>query len=291
MKSPLIGVALFSMIAVVGVIALVLQEHGATLLAPQGHIAQEELSLITNVFYLMLITAVAVFSLAGFVAWWYRASNTRARYEPEWEHGPLGELVWWAIPIEIVLVVGALIWSSTHALDPSRALEKGGDPLKVQVIALPSQWLFVYPGEGVAIANHLAIPVGQQIEFAITADAPMNSFWIPALGGQIYAMTGMATMLHLIADTPGTYRGSSANYSGQGFAEMAFPVYALTQEEYALFIERVKSTSGTLSQSEYAILRAQPGGREVSYAAVAPNLFYNLLMRYSGPKERVMQSH
>ena len=215
-------ISLLACASVLLVIVFLMHGETAALLAPKGFVADEELVLMKNVVLLMLIVAVPVLSLLFFFAWWYRAENTRAVYMPQWEHGPMSELVWWAIPIEIVLVLGAITWTSTHALDPYKALTVGGNPLTIQVVALEWKWLFIYPEQNIATVNVVYIPVNRPIEFQITADAPMNSFWIPELGGQIYAMTGMSTELNLIANQTGTFTGRSANYSGEGFARMSF---------------------------------------------------------------------
>jgi cytochrome o ubiquinol oxidase subunit 2 len=188
-------------------------------LSPAGSVAHDERTLMIQASLLMLIVIAPVLGCGFFFAWHYRAGG-KGKYMPHWEHSKLDELIWWAIPFEIVLVLAALTWSSTHALDPKKPLAMSGEPLVVQVVALDWKWLFIYPSEGVATLNYLYMPVGRPVDFEITADAPMNSFWIPQLGGQIYAMTGMTNSLTLEADKTGTTKARSANYSGEGFAHM-----------------------------------------------------------------------
>lgn len=254
------------------------------LLEPSGPVALAERTLMLHALELMLIVVVPVFVLAFMIAWHYREANTHAKYRPNREHSKLEELVWWAIPVEIVLVLAALTWSSTHALDPHKALAMSGAPLTVEVVALPWKWLFIYPEQGVASVNQLEIPVNRPIEFDITADAPMNSFWIPALGGQIYAMTGMITTLHLAASTPGEYAGGSANYSGDGFAQMKFETTAMTEVDFDAWVAATKKSPQTLDFATYKEL-AKPSDEEptTSYGSVGTNLFQNIVMQFMSP--------
>jgi cytochrome o ubiquinol oxidase subunit 2 len=251
-----------------------------TVLDPKGAIGVAERALMIHAVEFMLIVAVPVYFLLFFFAYRYRASNKKAEYTPEWEHGRLEELVWWVIPLEIILVLGALTWGSTHRLDPTRALE-GGPALQVQVVALDWKWLFIYPEQEVATVNYVMMPVDRPVEFSITADAPMNSFWIPQLGGQIYAMTGMATELNLVANEPGTYAGVSANYSGDGFSSMKFAARAVPEAEFDDWVARTRAASSTLSFSAYKEL-AKPGASapEASFAAVEPDLFNAVMMQF-----------
>jgi cytochrome o ubiquinol oxidase subunit II len=257
-------------------------------LDPAGLIAERELAVMTDAFWLMLITLVAVWGLALFFAYWYRESNTRAVYLPNWEHGALSELVWWAIPFEIVLILGALLVSSTHELDPSKALAHQEPPLAIQAVALPHDWLFIYPEYEVATVGVLYVPTDRPLNFSITADAPMNSLWIPALGGQIYAMTGMATKLHLLAEREGEYRGGSANYSGVSFANMAFMTHALSPEAFAHWASDATKASEALSLGAYAILKSTPTNEPRTFNNVAPGLFASIIARYLAPTETPM---
>lgn len=252
-------------------------------LFPHGLIGAQESALIVQATLLMLIVIVPVLGLLFFFAWRYRASNTTARYEPNWEHSALDELVWWAVPIEIVLVLAAVTWVSTHKLDPRKPLISEQPTLQVEVVALPWKWLFIYPSLGIAMVNELMLPAGVPIKFDITADAPMNSFFIPALGGQIYAMTGMDNPLYLRADEPGVYQGMSANYSGEGFAAMRFEARAVTQESFDAWVASAHQASTTLTKSAYAAL-AQPGTTTPTvYGAVDAGLFDAILNKYAQP--------
>lgn len=233
-------------VAAIGALGVYLTHNGTlVLLAGKGAIAKQESILMLQASLLMLIVMVAVFTLLFYFAWKYRATNTKATYMPNWEHARMDELIWWAIPFEIVLVLGALTYSSTHALDPKQPLVSAAATEEVQVIALEDRWLFIYPEYGV-MSDDLYIPAQTPISFSITADAPMNSFWIPELGGQIYAMTGMVTKLHLTADEVGVYRGRSANYSGEHFTNMTFEVHALPSREFEAWITHASSAPARL---------------------------------------------
>lgn len=273
-----LALAAAGIIACAGIYAV---GHPPAILAGHGDVAAKERALFIEASLLMLIVAVPVWGLLFFFAWRYRAGN-KAAYTPEWEHSKLDELIWWAIPLEIILVLAALTWTSTHALDPRKPLDSAVPPLRVEVVALPWKWLFIYPDQGIATLNYLEIPVGVPVSFQITADAPMNSFWIPELGSQIYAMTGMATEVQLRASKEGDYAGLSANYSGEGFAGMRFIARARSQEAFDAWVTQAKAATSTLSRQEYAAL-AKPGdaGPERSFSSVEPGLFRAILDAYA----------
>jgi len=226
-------------------------------LAPAGPVAAQEGALIVQALFLMLIVVIPVLGLMFFFAWRYRAGNRKAVYSPEWENGRLDELVWWAVPFEIVLVLAALTWFSSHALDPHRPLAGNTPPIEIQAIALPDSWVFIYPEHHFAVKNFVEIPVDTPIKFSITADAPMNSFFVPQLGGQMYAMPGMVTPLNLEADTPGDYRGFSANYSGPQFAHMRFTVRAVAKEVYFEWLASAPTTYQPTADGDFDAIVAK----------------------------------
>lgn len=259
--------------------------QGIALLDPKGWVGLSERALMIHAMEFMLIVAVPVYILIFLFAWRYRASNTKAVYKPNWEHAKMDELIWWAIPFEIILVLGALTWTSTHQLDPRRPLE-GPAPLVIQVVALDWKWLFIYPEQHIATVNYIRMPVDQPVRFEITADAPMNSFWIPQLGGQIYAMTGMVTELNLVANEAGSYAGVSANYSGEGFSRMKFVAEATSQEEFDAWVKTVTTSQRYLDRTSYTIL-AKPGvvDRPLSFGAVDKNLYNSIVATFMDTTE------
>jgi cytochrome o ubiquinol oxidase subunit 2 len=254
------------------------------LLSPQGPIALAERGLMVTATLFMLIVIVPVFGLLFFFAWRYRAGNKKSRYAPDWEYGRMEELVWWAIPLEIVLILGALTWTSTQQLDPRKPLP-GAEPLVVQVVALEWKWLFIYPKERLASVNYLALPVGRPVRFEVTADAPMNSFWIPQLGGQIYAMTGMVTLLHLQANNAGIYKGLSANYSGEGFARMRFTAEAMSEGAFAEWIRQTKDSPAFLDNESYRALSAPSLSEPLYYGSVNPTLYDTIVATFNGGRD------
>lgn len=257
---------------------------GIALLNPAGSVALAERGLMVHAVLFMLIVAVPVYVLLFFFARKYRAGNTKSTYLPNWENAKMDELIWWAIPFEIVLILGALTWTSTHELDPRKPLDSArGEPLVVQVVALNWKWLFIYPEHNIATVNYVRMPVSQPVRFEITADAPMNSFWIPRLGGQIYAMTGMVTALNLVADEAGEFAGSSANYSGEGFANMKFIAEATSQEEFDAWIEEVKNSHAPeLDSSTYAALSIPGIASPQQYGSVEGDIFNTVVSTFSG---------
>jgi cytochrome o ubiquinol oxidase subunit II len=266
---------------------LMLGGCSAVVLDPSGDIAVQQRDLLLDSVWLMLIIIVPVMLLTVFFAWRYRQSNTSARYEPDWHHSTQLELIIWGAPLLIIICLGALTWISTHLLDPYRPLDRiadgkpvpaGTKPLEVDVVALDWKWLFIYPEYGVATVNELAAPVDRPIEFRITASSVMNSFYVPALAGQVYAMPGMQTMLHAVINKPGTYRGISANFSGDGFSGMHFAFYGQSDADFDKWIETTKASSGALDRASYTELAKPSEFQPVSrYGTVAPDLYKLIL--------------
>ena len=215
-KSKFIAIGLLILGAIAGV-ALLLHGHTIDVLVPKGTIAKKELDLLVTATLLMLIVVIPVFVLTFTIAWKYRASNTKAKYTPDWDHNRAIETVWWAIPFVLILILSVITWQSSHELDPFKPLASSKQPITIQVVALQWKWLFIYPEQHIATVNYVQFPVDTPVNFVITSDAPMNSFWIPQLGGQIYAMAGMSTQLHLMATDPGSYNGSSVTPQRTGF--------------------------------------------------------------------------
>ena len=238
-------------------------------------------------FGLMLLIIVPVLALIVLFAWRYRATNTDARYEPDWDHSTALELVIWGFPLLIIICLGALTWMGTHLLDPYRPLDRikegqpvsmnaaaGVQPLVVDVVALDWKWLFIYPQYGVASVNDLAAPVDRPIDFHITASSVMNSFAIPALSGQIYAMPAMETRLHAVINTAGDYQGFSANYSGAGFSGMRFRFHGVSQAGFDAWVAKARAGGGQLGRGDYLDLEKPSENVPVrTYANVDPALF------------------
>ena len=248
------------------------------LLDPKGPIGVAERSIIETATGLMLLVVVPVIVLTIVIAWRYRASNTRAEYRPEWSHSNRIEAVMLSIPIAIVAVLGVICWRTSHQLDPYRAIPSTRKPVHIEAVALDWKWLFIYPDQHVATVNEVAMPVGVPVVFHITSATVMNSFFIPRLGSQIYAMANMQTADNLVASAPGTYRGISANFSGDGFSGMTFKVEAMPMSEYRQWLARAATAPRTLDAGAYRAL-AQPSENVPVryYSHVAPQLFRQIL--------------
>ena len=193
--------------------------HGASLpvLDPKGPVGAAELRVMIITVLLCAIVVVPVFILLFYFAWKYRAGNTATHvdHSPDWDHDNwVAETIWWLVPAAIIAFLAVLAWQSSYALDPYKPLASAAPPLTVQVVALDWKWLFIYPEQGIASVNLVEFPADVPVRFELTADAPMNSFWVPSLGGQIMVMPGMQTQLNLMASRVGDYQGASANISG-----------------------------------------------------------------------------
>jgi len=243
-------------------------------LEPQGPIGAAERLILINATVVMLAVIVPVIVLTLGFAWWFRVGNPRARRLPDWEYSGPVELVVWSIPALVVIFLAGMVWISTHDLDPRKPLASDGRPLDIQVVALDWKWLFIYPEQGVASVNRLAVPAGTPLHFSITSASVMNSFFVPQLGSQIYAMAGMATNLMLQADTPGTYAGLSAQYSGGGFSDMRFEVIALEPAAFEDWVRQTKAAGNTLDFVAYTrLVRPSSAVPPATFGEVAPDLF------------------
>lgn len=267
----------------------------AVVLFPAGDVALQQRDLLIAATLLMLLIIVPVMVATVIVAWRYRESNTEATYLPDWDHSTALELLIWSAPLLIIICIGAITWLSTHTLDPyrpvarldqSHAVSPNAQPLEVDVVAMDWKWLFFYPQYGVATVNQLALPVDRPVEFKITSTSIMNSFYIPALAGQIYAMPGMETQLHAVLNKPGVYEGFSANFSGSGFSDMKFKTYGFDAAGFDGWINKARASQATLSNANYLKL-AQPSENvaPMAFSGYAPGLYARILNLCARPGE------
>ncbi|MCA9350809.1 ubiquinol oxidase subunit II [Candidatus Nomurabacteria bacterium] len=281
----LVGLGIF--ITLVGLVAIASKNASFDVLSPAGEIASRQKDLIVFTTALSLIVIVPVFWLLAVFAYKYRASNKKAKYQPELDGNPKLEFIWWAIPIVIIGVLSVVAFKTSHSLDPYKPLSSDKKPLTVQVVALDWKWLFIYPEQKVASLNELNIPANTPINFQITADAPMNSFWIPKLGGQIYAMAGMQTKLHLEAAKEGEYYGSSANLSGKGFAGMNFKTIATSEDNFQAWVLKSQRLGLPLDTQTYQQLAEPSENNPVTiYSLKQPSLYNDIIMSYMAPEHK-----
>lgn len=267
-------------------------------LNPPGDVAAQQGDLIVVATLLMLIIIVPVIALTLVFAWRYRAGNAKAVYTPDWDHSTQLELAIWAAPLLIIIALGAITWVSTHKLDPYRPIDRiapgrpvpvGTKPLVIEVVALDWKWLFLYPEQGIAAVNEVAVPVDRPIQFKITGVTVMNSFYIPALAGQIYAMPGMETKLHAVMNKPGDYAGFSANYSGAGFSGMRFRLKGMSENNFERWVADVRRSGGALGRAEYLQLEKPSEFEPVRrYAQVDAGLYDAILNRCVDPDKMCM---
>jgi cytochrome o ubiquinol oxidase subunit II len=254
-------------------------------LDPKGPIAAAERLIMLNSTGIMLAIVVPTILATLGMAWWFRSSNKRARYLPDFEYSGRVELLVWSIPAMTVLLVGGVTWLSSYDLDPPKPIASAVKPVRVQVVSLDWKWLFIYPDQGIATVNQLIVPVSTPISFELTSSGVMNSFFVPQLGGQIYTMAGMVTRLHLLADHVGTYRGMSANYSGAGFSDMVFNADAVPAERFAAWVTAARTGPLLDAQSYAALAKPSQAVAPLTYGAVAPGLFGEIVSSVGTPQQ------
>jgi cytochrome o ubiquinol oxidase subunit 2 len=287
MKKLIKSVFLFLVLATLVTVGVTLVKNGHfALLNPQGMIALKERNLIIIPVLLMLCIVIPVYIMTFLIAWRYRAENHKAKYTPDKSANKLLELSWWIIPSIVVLIMAFITWRGAHDLDPVKPLNSDKKPITIQVVALQWKWLFIYPEQNIATVNYIQFPEKTPINFELTADAPMNSFWIPQLGGQMYAMAGMGTKLHLIADKPGEFSGSSAEISGGGFAGMKFVAKSTSQEDFESWVQSVKTSTNVLDSVTYNKLALPSEENPVAfYASADENLYNKIIMKFASPQQ------
>jgi cytochrome o ubiquinol oxidase subunit II len=265
--------------------------NGIAVLNPKGYIAVQERELMRIAAFLALLIVTPVISLIIFVAYKYRETNQKTEYTPDSGLKLSRQLIWWSIPTAIILVMAAITWNKTHLLDPFKPINSTIAPIKIQVISLRWKWLFIYPDQNIATVNFIQIPVNTPVDFELTSDAPMNSFWIPQLDGQIYSMTGMSTQTHLIASVLGDYRGSAAEINGRGFSGMNFIVRVSSKSDFDSWVYSVKKSGKVLDQNAYNNLsKPSENNPATFYSSASDNLYNTIILKYLVPKGETIKN-
>ncbi|MEA3032080.1 MAG: cytochrome o ubiquinol oxidase subunit [Sphingomonadales bacterium] len=255
-------------------LALATAACSGSILDPVGPVGRDDSRILIDATLIMLAIVVPTILLAFWMAWRYRASNTKAEYLPYWSYSGRIEAVVWSIPILTIMFIGGVIWIGSYRLDPFRPLESKVPPLEVQVVSLDWKWLFIYPREGVATVNRLVVPAGTPVHFSITSASVFNTFFVPRLGSMIYAMPGMVSELNLQADRPAELWGQSAMFSGDGFSDMQFQVTSVPAERFAAWAQGARGTGPVLDQAAYAQLARQSQRvAPLTFGGVDPTLF------------------
>ncbi len=266
-------------------IVLLLHGNNVALFNSKGLIARQQHGLMIYTAGILLTIAIPSVFLVYFTAWKYRESNTHASYNPNKRHGKWFNFSAWAIPTVFMLVLASMMWPATHKLQPRKAIAADTKPLTIQVISMRWKWLFIYPDQDIATVNFVQIPVNTPVQFELTADeAPMSSFWIPNLGGQLYSMTSHVNRLNLIADTPGDYPGSSAEINGAGFSGMKFTARASSAQDFELWVQAVKQSPNVLDAATYErVLAPSENNPATFYSAFESDLYDKVILKYEGP--------
>lgn len=289
MKTKFLISILLVILGVIGT-TLVLASNNTLVFHPKGIIARNEFELIITNIILMLLIILPTYILLFTVVWKFCIKPETTSYDPNYSVGPIGELIMWLLPSIIVAVMAIVTWNATHQLNPYKPLESEVKPLNVQVIALNWKWLFIYPELEIATLNILHIPERTPIHLRLTADgAPMNSFWIPQLSGQIYSMTGMSTQLHIMADGPGEYTGREAEINGAGYSDMTFLTKSMTQNDFEEWITQVKKSSQHLTEDTYRqLVKPSINKSVIFFSEVEKDLYHKVVHKYMYPAEPVL---
>ena len=265
-------------------LALATSGCAGSVLDALGPVGRDDSQILLDALLIMLAIVIPTILLAFWIAWRYRASNTRAEYLPYWSYSGRLEAIVWSIPILTIMFIGGVIWIGSYRLDPFRPLPSKTQPIEVQVVSLDWKWLFIYPREGIATVNQLVVPAGTPVHFSITSASVFNVFFVPRLGSMIYAMPGMVSQLNLQADRPATMFGQSSHFSGDGFSDMQFQVKSLPAAEFAAWTQKVRSAGPMLDEAAYRGLAKQSYKvPTLAFARVDPQLFQAIAEQKFGP--------
>ena len=256
----------------------------AVVLDPYGPVESAENTILFDSLAIMLVIVVPTIVVAMAFAWWFRASNPKAQYRPDFVYSGRVEMLTWGVPLLTIMLLGGVTWVSSHRLDPAEPMVSKKPPLEVQVVSLDWKWLFIYPAQRIASVNQLVIPVDTPIHFSLTSASVMNAFFVPQLGSMIYTMNGMASQLNLQADKTGTFDGLSTHYSGDGFSDMHFKVRALPSNDFTQWVMATSRTGPALDARSYASLAKQSiNDRPMTYSSADPGLFQNIVTQMIPP--------
>ncbi len=268
------------------ILSLSIITHGMTfrVLNPSGVIAKSERNILLLAASIVLSIIIPVFILTFFIVVRYQEGNAKTPYTPDWNYNRKLEVLWWIIPAVIIVLLGTLTWITTHQLDPTKSINAPNKPLTIEVVALQWRWLFIYPQQHIATINFVEFPVNTPVAFQLTADGPMTSFWIPQLGGQMYAMSAMVNTTHLISNAPGEFQGINNEISGQGFIGMRFIAKSTTQADFDRWVQIVQQSSQLLNLQKYTSL-AQPNTdeREEFYSLSDKDLYNEIVTKFMIP--------
>jgi cytochrome o ubiquinol oxidase subunit II len=258
-----------------------------SILSPAGPVGAGDRIILLDSTVIMLAIVVPTMLATLAFAWWFRASNTRATYRPDFTYSGRLELLVWSIPTLVIFFLGGVIWIGSHQLDPFQPLGSAKTkPLEIDVVALDWKWLFIYPEQGVASINRLVVPVGTPLHFRLTSASVFNVFFVPRLGSEIYAMNGMTSQLNLRADRPGHYLGLSAQFSGDGFSDMQFDTVAEPQNQFAQWAAGARAQGPVLDRAAYdLLLRQSRSAAPSTYRSVENGLFDAVAARKLPPGE------
>lgn len=266
------------------VIAYFIHDKNIAVFHPRGLIAQEQLQLTLFAGALLLAAAVPTMFLLYFTAWKYRESNSKAVHDPYVKLGRSFVWTMWLVPLVFALVLAGFMWPATHRLEPKKKIAADAKPMTIQVIAMRWKWVFLYPEQNIATVNFVQLPVGTPVTFELTGDeVPMSSFWIPNLGGQLYAMTSHVNTLNLMAEVPGDYPGTTAEINGPGFAGMKFTARASSMADFDQWVSETKQSNQKLDSASYAnLLKPSERNPAAYYSAYDADLYGKVIMKYMG---------
>ncbi|MDP4086949.1 MAG: ubiquinol oxidase subunit II [Bacillota bacterium] len=277
-----IQTAKFSILALFGMVLLAGCDNSKYIvLNPKGPVGHEELRLIIISVILCAVIIIPVLGIFVYITIRFRdKEGNKAPYQPEWADSKVLEIIWWGIPIVIIAILG--VFTAKTTLNLTKPPVQNVKPIVVQVTSMDWKWMFTYPDKKIATVNYAEIPAGVPVQFILTSDAPMNSFWVPQLGGQEYTMPGMSMGLWLQADKVGTYFGAGANFTGKGFAHMQFKVKAVSQADFNKWADSVKKGSPVLTKAGYTKLEKPSLEKELSFSSYPNGLFENIVNKNGG---------
>src|SRR3954452_18971833 len=145
-----------------------------------------------------------------------------------------------AAAIFVVSIVYTGKARETPGTGPAGLASARSEPLKIEATGQQWLWRYDYPNESFSYYK-LVVPVDTTVALDLVSTDVVHTWFVPELAGKRDAVPGKTNQVVFRADREGTFDGSSATLSGQGYGPMRTSVEVVSPEQYESFLERQKA--------------------------------------------------
>lgn len=189
---------------------------------------------------------------------------------PPQTHGHAGlEILWTIIPAFILLFI-AVPTVKTIFLTQARV---AAGALEIEVIGHQWWWEFRYPEYNIVTANEIYIPSGRTVNFKMTSQDVIHSFWAPQLAGKRDVMANRTNYIWFTPDSslgPAVWNGFCTEYCGASHAKMRFRVFTVKPDQFASWVagQQRPAHFGAAANATAPMLPAFGGQREYKTSGI-----------------------